>query len=32
MKDVLIGVVVFAVIFGGAVLGMFLGKVLPIRI
>lgn len=29
MKDVLIGIVVFAVIFGGAVLGMFLGKVLP---
>ena len=29
MKDVLIGVVVFAIIFGGALLGMFLGKVLP---
>ena len=29
MSDVLIGVIVFAVIFGGALFGMFLGKVLP---
>jgi hypothetical protein len=29
MKDVLIGVAVFAVIFGGALFGMFLGKILP---
>jgi hypothetical protein len=29
MKDILIGVAVFATIFGGALLGMFLGKVLP---
>ena len=29
MKDVLIGVAVLAIIFGGAMLGMFLGKVLP---
>jgi hypothetical protein len=29
VKDVLIGVVVFAIIFGGAMLGMVLGKVLP---
>ncbi len=29
MKDVLIGVGVFAIIFGGALLGMFLGKILP---
>jgi hypothetical protein len=29
VKDVLIGVVVFAIIFGGSMLGMFLGKVLP---
>lgn len=29
MKDVLIGVVVFAIIFGGALVGMFLAKVLP---
>ena len=29
MKDVMIGFVVFAIIFGGALLGMFLGKVLP---
>ena len=29
MKDILIGVAVFAVIFGGALVGMFLGKILP---
>src|SRR3954469_25193592 len=29
MSDILIGVIVFAVIFGGALLGMFLGRVLP---
>ncbi len=29
MKDILIGLAVFAIIFGGAVLGMVLGKVLP---
>jgi hypothetical protein len=29
MKDVLIGVAVFAIIFGGALVGMFLAKVLP---
>jgi hypothetical protein len=29
MKDVLIGLAVFAIIFGGAMLGMVLGKVLP---
>ena len=29
MKDILIGVAVFAVIFGGALFGMFLGKILP---
>ena len=29
MKDILIGVAVFAIIFGGALFGMFLGKVLP---
>lgn len=29
MKDILIGVAVFAIIFGGALLGMFLAKVLP---
>jgi hypothetical protein len=29
VKDVLIGVVVLAIIFGGSMLGMFLGKVLP---
>src|SRR5690349_15422606 len=29
MKDILIGLAVFAIIFGGAVLGMLLGKVLP---
>ena len=29
MKDILIGVVVFATIFGGALIGMFLGKILP---
>uniref|UniRef100_A0A5Q5CPI5 DUF4239 domain-containing protein n=1 Tax=Mycobacterium sp. (strain JLS) TaxID=164757 RepID=A0A5Q5CPI5_MYCSJ len=29
MKDILIGVVVFAIIFGGALLGLFLGKILP---
>ena len=29
MKDVLIGVAVFAIIFGGALVGMLLGKVLP---
>ncbi|MDT7721356.1 MAG: hypothetical protein QOE94_2367 [Mycobacterium sp.] len=31
MKDILIGVVVFAIIFGGALLGMFLGKILPVQ-
>lgn len=29
MKDILIGVAVFATIFGGALFGMFLGKILP---
>jgi hypothetical protein len=29
MKDILIGLAVFAIIFGGALVGMFLGKVLP---
>jgi hypothetical protein len=29
MKDVLIGLAVFAIIFGGALLGMVLGKILP---
>jgi hypothetical protein len=29
MKDILIGVAVFAIIFGGALFGMFLGKILP---
>ena len=29
MKDILIGVAVFAVIFGGAMVGMLLGKILP---
>ena len=29
MKEILIGVVVFAIIFGGAMFGMFLGKILP---
>ncbi|BBZ20920.1 bestrophin-like domain [Mycolicibacterium gadium] len=29
MKDILIGIVVFAIIFGGSLLGMFLGKILP---
>jgi hypothetical protein len=29
MKDILIGLAVFAIIFGGALLGMVLGKVLP---
>ena len=29
MKDILIGVVVFAIIFGGAMFGMLLGKILP---
>jgi hypothetical protein len=29
MSDILIGVIVFGIIFGGALLGMFLGKVLP---
>jgi hypothetical protein len=29
MKDILIGIVVFAIIFGGALVGMFLGKILP---
>ena len=29
MKDILIGVAVFAIIFGGSLFGMFLGKVLP---
>ena len=31
MKDILIGVVVFAIIFGGALFGMFLGKILPVQ-
>jgi len=31
MSDILIGVIVFGIIFGGALLGMFLGKVLPIQ-
>src|SRR5262245_15932222 len=29
MSDILIGVIVFALIFGGALFGMFLGSVLP---
>ena len=29
MKDILIGVVVFAIMFGAALFGMFLGKILP---
>lgn len=29
MKDILIGIAVFAIIFGGALVGMLLGKVLP---
>lgn len=29
MKDILIGIVVFAIICGGSLLGMFLGKILP---
>jgi hypothetical protein len=29
MKDILIGVAVFAIIFGGALFGMLLGKILP---
>jgi hypothetical protein len=29
MKDILIGVAVFAIIFGGALFGMFLAKILP---
>ena len=29
MKEILIGVVVFAIIFGGAMFGMLLGKILP---
>ena len=31
MKEILIGVVVFAIIFGGAMFGMLLGKILPIQ-
>ena len=29
MKDILIGLAVFAIIFGGALFGMLLGKILP---
>jgi hypothetical protein len=31
MRDILIGLIVFGVVFGGALLGMFLGRVLPNR-
>lgn len=31
MKDIVIGVVVLAIIFGGALFGMFLGKILPVH-
>ena len=31
MKDILIGVVVLVIIFGGALFGMFLGKILPVQ-